>query len=122
LLEELDPSDRERFSFDVDAIDWETYLVQVHLPALRALVVPPSPRPKPTRDKPRGKLADGPPALAIFDVEGVLLDSTVAHFYAWLRTRDMPELDKLFWTAGIAARAPGWMMADRRSRMNFNRS
>jgi HAD superfamily hydrolase (TIGR01490 family) len=51
-----------------------------------------------------------------------VLDSTVAHFYAWLRTRDMPELDKLIWSAGIAARVPGWLKADRRSRLAFNRS
>src|SRR3954451_21999688 len=34
----------------------------------------------------------------------------------------MPELDKLVWSAGIAARVPGWMKADRRSRLAFNRS
>ena len=122
LLARLHPDDRERFSFDVDAIDWERYLNDVHLPALRALAVPPPSRPRSTRERPRTKLAEGPPALAIFDVEGVILDSTVAHFYAWLRTRDMPELDKLIWTAGIAARVPGWLKADRRSRMAFNRS
>jgi fatty acyl-CoA reductase len=122
LLARLHPEDRERFSFDVDTIEWERYLYEIHLPSLRALTVPPSPRPHSTRERPRAKLAEGPPALAIFDVEGVVLDSTVAHFYAWLRTRDMPELDKLFWTAGIAARVPGWMKADRRSRIAFNRS
>jgi HAD superfamily hydrolase (TIGR01490 family) len=122
LLARLHPDDRDRFSFDVDAIDWQHYLNEVHLPALRTLTVPPSPRPRSTRERPRTKLAEGPPALAIFDVEGVVLDSTVAHFYAWLRTRDMPELDKLVWTAGIAARVPGWMRADRKSRLNFNRS
>jgi fatty acyl-CoA reductase len=122
LLARLHPDDRERFAFDVDAIEWERYLYEIHLPALRALTVPPSPRPRSTRERPRAQLAEGPPALAIFDVEGVVLDSTVAHFYAWLRTRDMPELDKLVWTAGIAARVPGWMKADRRSRIAFNRS
>jgi HAD superfamily hydrolase (TIGR01490 family) len=122
LLARLHPDDRERFAFDVDAIDWAKYLGEIHLPALRALTVGPSPGPRRTRERPRAKLAEGPPALAIFDVEGVVLDSTVAHFYAWLRTRDMPQLDKLVWTAGIAARVPGWMLADRRSRTAFNRS
>jgi HAD superfamily hydrolase (TIGR01490 family) len=98
LLDGLHPDDREHFSFDVDEIDWDYYLGEVHLPA------------------------EGPPALAIFDVEGVVLDSTVAHFYAWLRTRDMPELDKLVWTTGVATKVPGWIMEDRRSRTAFNRS
>ena len=34
----------------------------------------------------------------------------------------MPELDKLVWTAGVAARVPGWIMEDRRSRTAFNRN
>jgi HAD superfamily hydrolase (TIGR01490 family) len=122
LLDRLHPDDRERFGFDVDEIDWEHYIPEVHLPALRAIAVPPAPGPKKTRSPGRPKAPEGPPALAIFDVEGVVLDSTVAHFYAWLRTRDMPELDKLIWTAGIAARVPGWLKADRRSRLAFNRS
>ena len=51
-----------------------------------------------------------------------MLDTTVAHFYAWLRTRDMPELDRVLWSAGILAKVPGWMQADRRSRAAFNRA
>jgi HAD superfamily hydrolase (TIGR01490 family) len=122
LLDQLHPDDRETFGFDVDEIDWDHYLVEVHLPALRAIAVPPAAGPKKTRSPGRRPAPEGPPALAIFDVEGVVLDSTVAHFYAWLRTRDMPELDKLVWTAGVATRVPGWIMADRRSRTAFNRS
>lgn len=122
LLEQLSDEDRERFSFDITELDWAEYLQQAHLPALRALTVPASPRPKRTRERSRETLADGPPAVAVFDVEGVILDSTVAHVYAWLRTRDMPELDKLLWTAGIATRVPGWVLADRRSRTAFSRS
>jgi HAD superfamily hydrolase (TIGR01490 family) len=122
LLETLHPDDRERFGFDVDEIDWDHYLGEVHLPALRAIAVPPAPGPKKTRSPGRKPAPEGPPGLAIFDVEGVVLDSTVAHFYAWLRTRDMPELDKLVWTAGVATKVPGWIMEDRRSRTAFNRS
>lgn len=122
LLESLHPDDRERFGFDVDEIDWDHYLGEVHLPALRAIAVPPAPGPKKTTTPGRRPAPEGPPALAIFDVEGVVLDSTVAHFYAWLRTRDMPELDKLVWTAGVATKVPGWIMEDRRSRTAFNRS
>ncbi len=122
LLHQLHPDDRARFSFDVDEIDWDHYLGEVHLPALRAIAVPPASGPKKTKSPGRRPAPEGPPALAIFDVEGVVLDSTVAHFYAWLRTRDMPELDKLVWTAGVAARVPGWIMEDRRSRTAFNRN
>jgi fatty acyl-CoA reductase len=117
LLERLHPDDVERLGFDVGEVDWEEYLREIHLPALRAL----APRPAPARREPAPADGDGPPALAIFDVEGVVLDTTIAHFYAWLRTRGMPELDRLLWTAGLAARVPGWLQADRRSRAAFNR-
>jgi HAD superfamily hydrolase (TIGR01490 family) len=119
LLARLAPEDRERLDFDVAGIDWESYFRDVHLPALRAIVAPqrpPAPRVRATRDG-----LEGRPALAFFDVEGVVIDTTIAHFYAWLRTRDMPELDRLVWSAGIAARVPSWLQVDRRSRTAFNR-
>lgn len=122
LLESLHPDDQERFGFDVDEIDWDHYLGEVHLPALRKIAVPAPPGPKKTRSAGRRPAPEGPPALALFDVEGVVLDSTVAHFYAWLRTRDMPELDKLVWTAGVATKVPSWIIEDRRSRTAFNRN
>lgn len=122
LLATLHPDDKERFSFDVDEIDWDVYMEEIHLPALRRIAVPPAPGPKKTRSAGRRPAPEGPPALALFDVEGVVLDSTVAHFYAWLRTRDMPELDKLVWTAGVATKVPSWIIEDRRSRTAFNRN
>src|SRR5919201_5670504 len=51
LLEGLHPDDRSRFDFDTEAIDWPTYLKEVHLPALRELVRPPR-RPVPTTAAP----------------------------------------------------------------------
>ena len=121
LADALHPEDRVRFDFDTAAIDWPYYLGDVHLPALRALVPPPR-RPVGGSGARVGAIADGPPALAIFDVEGVVLDATVAHFYAWLRGRGMPTLDRTLWLAGLAARVPGYKLADRRSRADFNRS
>ena len=76
---------------------------------------------QPAAAKRDGSLADGPAAIAFFDVEGVLIEATVAHFYAWLRGRDMPAPDRLLWLAALAARAPGYLVADRRSRSEFNR-
>src|SRR5206468_1719505 len=67
-------------------------------------------------------LPDGAPGVAFFDVEGVILNTTIAHFYAWLRTREMPGLDALVWQLGLATRVPRWRISDRRSRSRFNRS
>jgi HAD superfamily hydrolase (TIGR01490 family) len=123
LLEGLDPDDQSRFDFDTEAIDWPTYLKEVHLPALRELARPPR-RPVPTTaaPKPVSALPDGPPALAFFDVEGVVLDATVVHFYAWLRGRTMPALDRALWLTTLGAKATGWLTTDRRSRASFNRA
>ena len=122
LLDSLHPDDQERFSFDVERIDWSSYLTDVHLPALREIIRPwQQPAARPVATEELGAIAEGPPALAFFDVEGVVLDTTVAHFYAWLRTREMPVADRLLWTIGLAARAPGYIVSDRRSRADFNR-
>ncbi len=124
LLASLHPHDRELLDFDTEAIDWPSYVQEIHLPALRALTRTPRP-PRPIRrvgDDANDRIAtSGQPALAIFDVEGVVLDATVAHFYAWLRGREMPALDRTLWLAGLATRVPGYLVADRRSRAEFNR-
>ncbi|HEX3873000.1 MAG TPA: HAD-IB family hydrolase [Solirubrobacteraceae bacterium] len=117
LLASLAPEDQLRFPFDTAAIDWPSYLCDAHLPALRAMV--PGRRRLPTRQT--EAIADGPPALAIFDIEGVVLDATVAHFYAWLRGRSMAPLDRTLWMAGLTTRIPGYLIADRRSRADFTR-
>jgi alcohol-forming fatty acyl-CoA reductase len=118
LLASLAPEDQVRFPFDTAAIDWPSYLTDAHLPALRAMV--PGRRRLPRRAG-TDTIADGPPALAIFDIEGVVIDATVAHFYAWLRGRSMAPLDRTLWLAALATRVPGYLLADRRSRSEFTR-
>jgi HAD superfamily hydrolase (TIGR01490 family) len=123
LAARLAPADRARLGFDPAAIDWDTYLRDGHLPALRAIVTPPRP-PRPTVSLRRDRAlaaADGPPALAVLDVEGVVLDTTIGHAYAWLRGRTMPQTDRALWLATLAARTPGWKVLDRSSRAAFNR-
>ena len=123
LLDQLHHDDQAHFDFDAASIDWPSYLKEVHLPALRELVRPPR-RPVPTTASPvpSAELSEGPPALALFDVEGVVLDATLVHFYAWLRGRTMPPLDRALWLTALGARAAGWVTTDRRSRASFNRA
>jgi HAD superfamily hydrolase (TIGR01490 family) len=122
LAARLAPGDDERLPFDAAAVDWDDYFRDGHLPALRALVTPPRP-PRATVSLRRDvALADdGPPALAVLDVEGVVLDTTIAHAYAWLRGRTMPQTDRALWLTTLAARTPGWRVLDRSSRAAFNR-
>ena len=123
LLESLQPDDRTRFDFDTEAIHWPSYLKEVHLPALRGFSRPrPSGVPSTRRGGRGGGLPEGPAALAFFDLEGVVLDATVVHFYAWLRGHAMPSPDRALWLALLGARGTGWLTLDRRSRAGLHRA
>lgn len=121
LAERMDAEDRTRLPFDTAAIDWESYMADVHLPALRRLVAVERPSRSIAARTRAPLLAEGPPAIAFFDVEGVVLDATIVHAYAWLRTRDMPHPDRELWLLGLGAKATAFRAKDRVSRAAFNR-
>ena len=123
LLDTLHPDDRERFSFDVDEIDWDHYLGDVHLPALRAIAVPPAAGPKKTQlARPQAR-AGGPARpgdlrrrgrRARLDRRALLrLAAHARHARARQARVDAPA-----WRPSV----PGWIMEDRRSRTAFNRN
>jgi fatty acyl-CoA reductase len=122
LADRMEPEDRTRLPFDTAAIDWESYIGDVHLPALRRLVSTPRPaRSIAARRATTPQLAEGPAAIAFFDVEGVVLDATIVHAYAWLRTREMPHPDRELWLLSLGARTTAFRAKDRVSRAAFNR-
>jgi fatty acyl-CoA reductase len=124
LREQIDPEDRAVFDFDPAAIDWSSYLSGSYIPAVVDLWGGPhrAEHARKARAARSTEIADGAPSIAFFDVEGVLLNTTVAHFYAWLRTREMPGFDALLWQLGFATQVPRWRLTDRRSRVRFSRS
>jgi HAD superfamily hydrolase (TIGR01490 family) len=118
LFRSMPASDRRRFPFDAEAIDWRYYLQDVHCPAvtagLRAL--------SGARVKPRVHIRKREGlVLALFDMEGTLLPSNVVESYVWARMADLPwdrwpgELVSVF------SRIPAYLMADRRDRGEFLR-
>ena len=123
LLDQLHPDDRERFGFDVDEIDWDHYLGEVHLPALRAIAVPPAPGPKKTPQRRPPARARGPARAGDLRRRG-------------RRARQRPSRTSTpgcaratcrSWTSSCGRPAspttvPGWIMEDRRSRTAFNRN
>ena len=100
LYRSLSPEDRERFHFDAAIVDWRYYLEDVHCPAVTTAMRFPSPaRPEPeVRLRPS---ADG--VVAVFDMEGTILDSNVIESYLWVRLADLPYEE---WPAelGVAGR------------------
>jgi HAD superfamily hydrolase (TIGR01490 family) len=119
LYQALSEGDRRDFGFDCTAIDWPRYLQEIHCPAVTVAMRYPAPaRPEPAvRLRPR---ENG--ALAVFDMEGTLLDSNVVESYLWLR---MAELPAGAWTnevARVARRLPHYLAAEKRDRGEFLRS
>lgn len=115
------PEDR---TFDVRSIDWADYWKNVHLPALTTMtkaygrLQAASKRRGTTR---RG-LSEGTDVLAVFDLEGTVLDSTVIRQYLQLRRRTL-HLAK--WPAEVAdlvSSAPTYLKAEKRDRGEFIRA
>lgn len=58
--------------------------------------------------------------VAFFDVDGTLLDSTIVHYYIWLRTAKLPRFLKPLWLAAFLPKIVYYLILDRRSRTRFN--
>jgi alcohol-forming fatty acyl-CoA reductase len=119
LLATLPAADRRDFDFDPMTIDWRHYLQEVHCPAVDMALRWISPeRPKPeVRVVPR---QDG--VLAVFDMEGTLLDTNVIESFLWLRMADLPRQE---WPAELLAvgrKLPAYLFAERRDRGEFLRA
>jgi HAD superfamily hydrolase (TIGR01490 family) len=79
--------------------------------------------PGPARSDPEVRLrpsADG--VVAVFDMEGTILDSNVIESYLWLRLADLPFEEWPAELASLAARLPRYLAAERRYRGEFLRS
>jgi alcohol-forming fatty acyl-CoA reductase len=115
----LDPSDRDRMGFDSTVYTWRHYLQEVHCPAVTlAMRFPSAGRPEPeVRVRPS---ENG--VLAVFDMEGTLLDSNVVESYLWLRMAELPEEEWPSQIAAVARRLPSYLKAERRDRGEFLRS
>jgi HAD superfamily hydrolase (TIGR01490 family) len=115
LSARLDPADNEHFGFDPACYDWEAYLRQ-HCDsiteALRAMSGSSGRRPP----RLRSELSGGREVLAVFDLDGTLVSSTVVESYLWLRLAHAPRGRLPRELASLARHAPGWLRAERSDR------
>ncbi len=58
--------------------------------------------------------------VAFFDVDGTLLDSTIVHYYIWLRSAPLPFFFKPLWLVGFLPKIAYYLILDRVSRTRFN--
>jgi fatty acyl-CoA reductase len=119
LWEGLPDEDRREFPFDAAAIDWYHYLQEVHCPSVtRVLRAATWRRPEPAVViTPR---SDG--VLAVFDLEGTILDSNVVEAYLWFQLAQLPREEWAGAVGRVARTLPRYLGAERRDRGEFLRS
>jgi nucleoside-diphosphate-sugar epimerase len=127
LLRALPESEQRLFAFDVAVVDWRHYLVDLHCPAvtagLRWLTASPR-RPAPSLPEvaARPSATEHGDVVAVFDMDGTLMSSTVIEAYLWTRLTELGGSRRAREIAGVVRDLPGWILADRRSRGGLLRS
>ncbi|WP_166350171.1 HAD-IB family hydrolase [Phytoactinopolyspora limicola] len=121
LHESVPAALRDEHGFDVAEIDWVDYLQRVHIPAIttlsRAFSSRPTTTPRPTR-----MLSVRSDALAVFDLEGTVLDWNLIEQYLWL-CRSLGPVSRWPRELGsLAVALPGYVRAELRDRGEFIRA
>ena len=121
-----DASDDARFEFDPGVIDWDRYVLEIHLPSVLEHTR--------VRTKPGKSVVDKRPErqrrailsperhLAVFDLEHTLMSSNVVDTYAWLASRHLSPLRRARFVADLVRQGPSLLALDRRNRGDFLRS
>jgi fatty acyl-CoA reductase len=107
--------------FDVSEIDWEDYLQRVHFPSITTLTRAFAVRPQ-ARERTEAKaLPVRSDVLAVFDLEGTVVDSNIVEQYLWVRSAGYRKAAWPGEMASLTAALPGYLRAERRDRGEFIR-
>ncbi|MEO5534211.1 MAG: SDR family oxidoreductase [Pseudolysinimonas sp.] len=125
LHDALPAKEKADKGFDITAIDWDDYLQNVHFPAITKLTKAFSRARQaeraaalPTRSAelpPRGDV------LAVFDMEGTVVDSNIVQQYLWVRSAGFRKAAWPGEVLRILGSVPGYLRAERRNRGEFIR-
>lgn len=115
LHDSLDEQDQKRFGFDPASYEWEAYLRR-HCDSITESMRAMSASGGRRVPRLRADLTGGREVLAVFDLDGTLVSSTVVESYLWLRLAGAPRSRVPRELASLARRAPGWMRAERSDR------
>ncbi|HVH63244.1 MAG TPA: HAD-IB family hydrolase, partial [Candidatus Dormibacteraeota bacterium] len=136
LWNQMTDAEKKKFPFDPALYTWENYFQKVHFPT----VVRMSRAETAARrgKQPTGSTAEKPESstvkalierrsgradvLAVFDVDGTLVETNVVEYYLWMRLRSQPIEDWPAFMARMLRQAPRWLYLERRSRAEFQRS
>ena len=114
--------------FDIGAIDWETYMLDVHIPAITALTRAFSRDRAETKaavaeaKKPPKQLPKTTGVMAVFDLEGTVVDSTIVQQYLWVRSAGVRKAAWPGEVVRILGSLRGLLRAERRDRGEFVRT
>jgi fatty acyl-CoA reductase len=136
LWDQVPAAERKRFPFDPALFDWTYYFQDVHFPTVvrmsRAETAARRGRQPTGSTAPRAESSSVRSAierrtgradvLAVFDVDGTLVETNVVEYFLWMRLRAQPLDDWPAFMARMLRQAPRWLYLERRSRAEFQRS
>lgn len=136
LWNRVPPQEQQKFPFDPALYEWDHYFQDVHFPTVvrmsRAETVARKGK-QPTGstaakaesnsvrtaiERRRGRRD----VLAVFDVDGTLVETNVVEYFLWMRLRAQPLDDWPSFMARMLRQTPRWLYLERRSRAEFQRS
>ena len=121
LLASLPTRVQETEGFDVTEIDWEHYWQNVHFPAVTTLTRAFGKRPS-AKAKSAKALPERSDVLAIFDLEGTVLDSNLVKQYLMLWSNTVPRMRVAHDLADFTLSLRKYVKAERRDRGEFIRT
>jgi HAD superfamily hydrolase (TIGR01490 family) len=121
LLSSLSPEVRADEGFDVLEIDWEHYFQEIHFPAVTTLTRAFGKRPA-AKSRGARMLPARSDVLAVFDLEGTVLESNLVKQYLTLWAGTVPRLRVVHDLANFTFSLPKYLRAERRDRGEFIRT
>jgi alcohol-forming fatty acyl-CoA reductase len=136
LWEKMPEAERKTFPFDPAGYEWSHYFQRVHMPtvvrmsraetaARRGKQPSGSTAPKAEASSVRAAIerrSGRGDVLAVFDVDGTLVETNVVEYFLWMRLRAQPLEDWPAFLADLLRKGPRWLYLERRSRAEFQRS
>jgi len=121
-LHESLPADAQASrGFDVAKIDWHSYFLDTHFPAVTTLTRAFATRPK-AKQKSAAALPVRDDVIAVFDLEGTVLESNLVQQYLLLWAGSVPRSKWPSDLANFAFNLPRYAKAERRDRGDFIRT
>jgi len=136
LWDQVPAAERKTFPFDPALYDWTHYFQDVHFPTVvrmsRAETVARKGKQPSGSTSPKAETSSVRAAierrsgrndvLAVFDVDGTLVETNVVEYFLWMRLRAQPLEDWPAFMADMLRKGPRWLFLERRSRAEFQRS